>query len=101
MANNTAKRYLDLEGLRTFYDLLVKKFADKSELETLNTSVEGKADADALSALDGRVTAVEGDIDAINTSLASKASSDDLSALDGRVQTVQGMMQKQQGEWTE
>ena len=90
MANNTAKRYLDLEGLKTFYDLLVKKFADKSELETLNTSVEGKADADALSALDGRVTAVEGDIDAINTSLASKASSDDLSALDGRVQTVEG-----------
>ena len=90
MANNTAKRYLDLEGLKTFYDLLVKKFADKSELVTLNTSVEGKADADDLSALDGRVTAVEGDIDAINTSLASKASSDDLSALDGRVQTVEG-----------
>ena len=62
MANNTAKRYLDLEGLRTFYDLLVKKFADKSELETLNTSVEGKADADALSALDERVQAVEGNL---------------------------------------
>ena len=83
MANNTAKRYLDLEGLKTFYDLLVKKFADKSdldgftlrvdnvetkasdnatEIEGLKSSVEGKADADALSALDERVQAVEGNL---------------------------------------
>ena len=40
MANNTAKRYLDLEGLKTFYDLLVKKFADKSELVTLKDSLK-------------------------------------------------------------
>ena len=40
MADNTAKRYLDLEGLRTFYDLLVKKFADKSELVTLKDSLK-------------------------------------------------------------
>ena len=40
MADNTAKRYLDLEGLKTFYDLLVKKFADKSELVTLKDSLK-------------------------------------------------------------
>ena len=40
MADNTAKRYLDLEGLKTFYDLLVKKFADKSELVTLKNSLK-------------------------------------------------------------
>ena len=40
MANNTAKRYLDLEGLKTFYDLLVGKFADKSELVTLKDSLK-------------------------------------------------------------
>ena len=40
MAYNTAKRYLDLEGLKTFYDLLVKKFADKSELVTLKNSLK-------------------------------------------------------------
>lgn len=40
MANNTAKRYLDLEGLKTFYDLLVDKFADKSELVTLKDSLK-------------------------------------------------------------
>lgn len=62
MADNTAKRYLDLEGLKTFYDLLVGKFADKSELVTLKSSLEGKADADALSALDERVQAVEGNL---------------------------------------
>ena len=40
MADNTAKRYLDLEGLKTFYDLLVGKFADKSELVTLKDSLK-------------------------------------------------------------
>ena len=40
MADNTAKRYLDLEGLKTFYDLLVGKFADKSELVTLKNSLK-------------------------------------------------------------
>ena len=40
MADNTAKRYLDLEGLKTFYDLLVKKFADKSEFVTLKNSLK-------------------------------------------------------------
>lgn len=62
MADNKAKRYLDLEGLKTFYDLLVGKFADKSELVTLKSSLEGKADADALSALNERVQAVEGNL---------------------------------------
>lgn len=62
MADNTAKRYLDLEGLKTFYDLLVGKFADKSELVTLKSSLEGKADAGALSALNERVQAVEGNL---------------------------------------
>ena len=40
MADNTAKRYLDLEGLKTFYDVLVGKFADKSELVTLKDSLK-------------------------------------------------------------
>ena len=40
MADNKAKRYLDLEGLKTFYDLLVGKFADKSELVTLKDSLK-------------------------------------------------------------
>ena len=51
MADNTAKRYLDLEGLKTFYDLLVNKFADKSELVTLKNSLKNyitKADAQEL-----------------------------------------------------
>ena len=88
MANNTAKRYLDLEGLKTFYDLLVKKFADKSELVTLNTSVEGKADADDLSALDGRVQTVEGSVSTLSSTVTNLGTS--VEGLESKVAELEG-----------
>ena len=88
MANNTAKRYLDLEGLKTFYDLLVKKFADKSELVTLNTSVEGKADADDLSALDGRVQTVEGNVSTLSNTVVGLGTS--VEGLESKVAELEG-----------
>ena len=88
MANNTAKRYLDLEGLKTFYDLLVKKFADKSELVTLNTSVEGKADADDLSALDGRVQTVEGSVSTLSNTVTNLGTS--VEGLESKVAELEG-----------
>ena len=88
MANNTAKRYLDLEGLKTFYDLLVKKFADKSELVTLNTSVGGLTTkvSDVETKASDNATEIEG----LKSSVEEKADADALSALDERVQAVEG-----------
>ena len=88
MANNTAKRYLDLEGLKTFYDLLVKKFADKSELVTLNTSVGGLTTK--VSDVEAKASENATEIEGLKSSLEGKADADALSALDERVQAVEG-----------
>ena len=88
MANNTAKRYLDLEGLKTFYDLLVNKFADKSELVTLNTSVGGLTTK--VSDVEAKASENATEIEGLKSSLEGKADADALSALDERVQAVEG-----------
>ena len=88
MADNTAKRYLDLEGLKTFYDLLVGKFADKSELVTLKNSVGGLITR--VSNVETKASANASAIEEVKGALDDKVSSSDLSALDERVQTIEG-----------
>ena len=88
MADNTAKRYLDLEGLKTFYDLLVGKFADKSELVTLKNSVGGLTTR--VSNVETKASANASAIEEVKGALDDKVCSSDLSALDERVQTIEG-----------
>lgn len=89
-AEQNAKTYAD--GLKTTIDGSIALKADKTtvddltdRVETVESTLADKADSSTVTALEGKVTAAEGEIDTLQTQIASKADQSDVDTVNIRI----------------
>ncbi len=91
----------DISGLATKLELQStndRMTQAETDIDTLETALDGKATTASVTALTGRVTQAETDIDTLETALDGKATTASVTALSGRVtQTETNIAQKLTG----
>lgn len=92
-AEQNAKSYAD--GLKTTIDGSIALKADKTtvdelteQVETVESTLADKADSSTVTALEGKVTAAEGEIDTLQTQIASKADKTEVATVNTRIDNL-------------
>lgn len=92
-AEQNAKSYAD--GLKTTIDGSIALKADKTtvdelteQVETVESTLADKADSSTVTALEGKVTAAEGEIDTLQTQIASKANKTEVATVNTRIDNL-------------
>lgn len=92
-AEQNAKSYAN--GLKTTIDGSIALKADKTtvdelteQVETVESTLADKADSSTVTALEGKVTAAEGEIDTLQTQIASKADKTEVATVNTRIDNL-------------
>lgn len=92
-AEQNAKSYAD--GLKTTIDASIALKADKTtvddltdRVETVESTLADKADSSTVTALEGKVTAAEGEIDTLQGQIATKADQSDVDTVNTRIDNL-------------
>lgn len=92
-AEQNAKTYAD--GLKDTIDESIALKADKTtvddltdRVETVESTLADKADSSTVTALEGKVTAAEGEIDTLQSQIATKANQSDVNTVNTRIDNL-------------